>query len=171
MRVNRARKTTMAVGLRARFAAAVALGILLVLTACQGKDQEPAATAPPAPVVRHDTEELAQTFPALGSPMAASWITWGNTTSSSESSRLELNWIDAVVQVTPATMEVLVTEHETEEIGRRPAVQKVLEPDLPAGPFLTGVELNIAFGGDRRSTRVFLDPPRNTVVLQSSLAG
>ncbi len=51
-------------------------------------------------------------------------------------------------------------------------MQKVLEPDVPPGPFLTGIELNIAFGGgDRRSTRVFLDPPRDTVVLQSSLAG
>ncbi|MDZ4264646.1 MAG: hypothetical protein U1D00_02920, partial [Mycobacterium sp.] len=106
-----------------------------------------------------------------GTPVAASWITWDNNRTGSETSRLKLNWIDAVVQVTPATMEVLVTEHESEESGRRPAVQKVLEPELPPGPFLTGVELNIAFGGDRRSTRVFLDPPRNTVVLQSSLAG
>ncbi|MDZ4268531.1 MAG: hypothetical protein U1D00_23045 [Mycobacterium sp.] len=103
--------------------------------------------------------------------MAASWITWDNNRTGSETSRLKLNWIDAVVQVTPATMEVLVAEHESEDVGHRPAVQKVLEPELPPGPFLTGVELHIAFGGDRRSTRVFLDPPRDTVVLQSSLAG
>ncbi|MCV7150578.1 hypothetical protein H7I57_04610 [Mycobacterium pyrenivorans] len=157
--------------MRARFATAVVLAILPVLTACQDQQQEPAGTAPPAPEVRHDTEQLAQTFPALGTPVAASWITWDNTGSGSETSRLRLNWIDAVVQVTPATMEVLVTEHESEESEHRPAVQKVLEPDVPPGPFLTGIELNIAFGGDRRSTRVFLDPPRDTVVLQSSLAG
>ena len=75
---------------------------------------------------------------------------------------------DAVVQVTPATMNVLLTQHESDDTKLRPAVQKVLEPDLPPGPFRTGVELNILFGADRRTSRVFLDPPRNTVVLQSS---
>ena len=145
------------------------LGFLLTLTACQQQQQEPVVTAsPPAMVVRHDVAELVATFPALGTPVSASWITWGNTGDDSEPSTLKLNWIDAVVQVTPATMNAFVTQHESEDTELRPAVQKVLEPDLPPGPFRTGVELNILFGADRRTSRVFLDPPRNTVVLQSS---
>ncbi|GJF14649.1 hypothetical protein NGTWS1803_27950 [Mycolicibacterium cyprinidarum] len=163
MRVNRARKTTVAVGLRARF---VLIGVLLV--ACQSQQQEPDVTAPPPPVVRHDIEPLIQIFPALGTPVSAAWITWGNA---AETSKLQLEWIDAVVRVTPATMNAFVTQHESEDTKQRPAVQKVLEPDVPAGPFQTGVELNMLFGAERRSTRVFLDPPRDTVVLQSSLAG
>ena len=147
------------------------LGILLSLTACQQQQQqEPDVTAPP-PVVRHDIEPLARTFPALGTPESASWIAWDNTGTSAESSRLKLRWIDAVVQVAPETMDSLVKQHESEVTTKRPAVQKVLESDLPPGPFRTGVELNMAFGAERRSTRVFLDPQRDTVVLQSSLAG
>ncbi len=147
------------------------LAILLSLTACQQQQQEPEATAPPPPVVRHDTQPLAATFPALGAPVSASWIAWNNNGTSAESSKLQLEWIDAVVQVTPATMNTLVTQYESEDTGQRPAVQKVLESALPPGPFRTGVELNMAFDAERRSTRVLLDPQRDTVVLQSSLAG
>jgi len=140
-----------------------------MLTGCQQQQQEPVVTAsPPALVVRHDVAELVRTFPALGTPVSASWIMWGNTGGDSEPSTLRLTWIDAVVEVTPATMNAFVTQHESEDTELRPAVQKVLEPDLPPGPFRTGVELNMLFGADRRSSRVFLDPPRNTVVVQSS---
>ena len=164
-RVNRARIPTGTVGWRAQFA----LGIVLTLTSCQPQQQEPVADAPPpALVVRHEVAELVRTFPALGTPVSASWITWGNTGGDSEPSTLKLKWIDAVVQVTPATMNAFVTQHESEDTELRPAVQKVLEPDLPPGPFRTGVELNMLFGADRRSSRVFLDPPQNTVVIQSS---
>jgi hypothetical protein len=89
-----------------RWRNAVALGILLSLTACQ-QQQEPDVTAPP-PVVRHDTEPLARTFPAIGIPVSASWIAWGNAT---EASNLKLRWIDAVVQVAPETMDSLVKQH------------------------------------------------------------
>ena len=168
--MNRARKPTVTVGVRARFASTAA--VVLALTACQGQQQEPDGVASPAPlVVHHDTEPLAQTFPALGTPVSASWITWSPTGSDGQPSRLKLEWLDAVVQVAPETMNLLLTEHESEKSTHRPAVQKVLEPDVPPGPFRTGVELNMAFGAELRSTRVVLDPPRNTVVLQSSLAG
>ena len=156
------------VGGRARFA--VALLVMSALAGCQAQQPaaEPVGTAPPPPVVRHDVAPLAQTFPALGAPVSASWISWRNN---DESSRLKLEWLDAVVQIAPEAMDSLVAEHDAEESGQQPAVQKVLEPDLPPGPFLTGVELNMTFGAERRSTRVFLDPPRDMVVLQSSIAG
>ncbi|NVN52700.1 hypothetical protein HLY00_4409 [Mycolicibacterium hippocampi] len=156
------------VGGRARFS--VALLVMSALAGCQAQQPaaEPVGTAPPPPVVRHDVAPLAQTFPALGAPVAASWISWRNN---DESSRLKLEWLDAVVQIAPEAMDSLVAEHDAEESGQQPAVQKVLEPDLPPGPFLTGVELNMTFGAERRSTRVFLDPPRDMVVLQSSIAG
>ena len=148
---------------------------MLALTACQGQPAsdevdgaEPNVTGP-ALQISHDTAELAKTFPALGTPVSASWIAWDN--SEDQTTKLSLQWIDAVVEVTPETMAGLVDKYSAEDLGHRPAVQKVLEPDLPPGPFLTGVELNIFFGGPRRSTRAFLDPPVNTVVLQSSVAG
>ncbi len=128
----------------------------------------PPDVAAPPPVVRHDIAPLARTFPALGIPVSASWIAWGNA---AEVSKLKLRWIDAVVQVASETMDSLVKQHESEVTTQMPAVQKVLESHLPPGPFRTGVELNMAFGAERRSTRVFLDPQRDAVVLQSSLVG
>ena len=142
------------------------LGILLALTACQQQEQPDVTASRPSPEVRHDTGELAREFPALGDPVSASWIRWDNTTEG-QPSRMKVVWTDAVVQVQPTTMEALVTQHESEDTGQHPAVQKALEPELPPGPFRTGVELNMAFAADRSSTRVFLDQTHSTVVLQS----
>ncbi|MHA0286172.1 hypothetical protein ACXYX3_06915 [Mycobacterium sp. C3-094] len=152
---DRARAATLSVVVRALFVAAC-----LLLTGCQQTSEtaEPSPTRP-AFDVRHDTDELARTFPPLGSPVSASWIRWNNAAGAV--------WIDAVVTVTPPTMDTLLRQHVSEPTTHRPAVQKVLEDDVPPGPFRTGVELNMAFSPGRMSTRVFLDPPRDTVVLQS----
>jgi hypothetical protein len=153
---------------------AAALGLVLLLTACHGQQQEPAAAGPARPPlqVRHDTGELARTFPALGAPVSASWLQWDNTTMTGiepdqNAPTTQVVWIDAVVQVAPSVMKSFVTQHETRETTLRPAVQKPLEAAVPRGPFRSGVEINMLFGGPGVSTRVFLDPPENTVVLQS----
>lgn len=160
---DRARAATHSAVVRARFASV----LLFALTACAHPPPEDAESTATRPVleVRHDTDELARTFPALGAPVSASWIRWDNA---GDASRATAVWIDAVVQVTKPTMNSLLRQHDTEPSTHRPAVQKPLEADVPAGPFRTGVELNMAFSPGRMSTRVFLDPPRDTVVLQSS---
>ena len=156
---KRARTPTFTVGVRALFAS------LMLVTACSREQPATEATPTrPAMEVQHDTAEIARVFPALGEPVAASWIRWDNR---GQDSRATVTWIDAVVQVTPPTMKTLVRQHQSEPSPHRPAVQKVLEADVPAGPFRTGVELNMAFSPGRMSTRVFLDPPRDVVVLQS----
>ncbi|UXA20640.1 hypothetical protein KXD98_06840 [Mycobacterium sp. SMC-4] len=155
----------MAVRLRAR----IALGacVLLALTGCQQQQTDTEDPAPrPALEVRHDTEELARIFPPLGEPLSASWITWDNT-DLADGSAVRVVWTDAVVDIAPETMTDLVEGNYTEESDQRPAVQKVLEPAVPPGPFRTGVDLNIIFGANENSTRVFLDEQTNTVVLQS----
>ena len=156
---NRARTPTFTVGVRALFA------LVLSLAGCS--HQQPAdevTPTRPAMAVRHDTAEIARIFPALGEPAAASWIRWDD---GGQDSRATVTWIDAVVQVTPPTMTALLSHHQSEPSPHRPAVQKVLEAEVPAGPFRTGVELNMAFSPGRMSTRVFLDSPRDVVVLQS----
>ena len=113
------------VGLRAR----VALAILLMLTACQGQQQEPAVTSsPPVLVVRHDVADLVRTFPALGAPVSAAWISWDNTGAEFEPSTLTLQWIDAVVQVTPETMKVLLTQHESDDTSCGPRCRRCSSP-------------------------------------------
>ncbi len=159
---DRARAATHSVVVRARFASV----LLLALTGCAHPSPEQPESTGTRPVmeVRHDTADLERTFPALGAPVSASWIRWDNT---GDASRATATWIDAVVQVTPPTMDSLLRQHDSEPSTHRPAVQKALEADVPPGPFRTGVELNMAFSPGRMSTRVFLDPPRDTVVLQS----
>ncbi|TRW80523.1 hypothetical protein FK535_19480 [Mycolicibacterium sp. 018/SC-01/001] len=152
---NRARAATLSAVARALFVAAL-------LTGCHSAAQEETTgTSPTRPAfdVRHDTDELARLFPALGAPVSASWIRWNNGGAAT--------WTDAVVTVTPSTMNDLLQQHVSEPTTHRPAVQKVLEADVPPGPFRSGVELNMAFSPGSVSTRVFLDPPRDTVVLQS----
>ena len=167
--LNRARATTPVVGVRARFAVLVAAA--LALSACgQAAQQDPETTAAPSPQVRHDTAPLAERFPELGQPESAAWIMWDNSRVA-EGSRVDVVWIDAVAQVSPETMDRLVAQYPTEARGQQPAVQKVLEPELPPGPFRSGVELNMAFGGQGKSTRVFLDEAHDAVVLQSYAMG
>ncbi|WP_111511714.1 hypothetical protein [Mycobacterium kyogaense] len=153
---DRARTTTFSVVVRA-----LSVAVLLLSAGCQSAPQEAPDTTPsrPVPDVRHDVGELARAFPALGTPVSASWIRWGNGGTAV--------WTDAVVRVTPPTMNNILRQHVSEPTTHRPAVQKVLEPEVPPGPFRTGAELNTAFSPGRTSTRVFLDPPRDTVVLQS----
>ncbi|WP_051053573.1 hypothetical protein [Mycolicibacterium chubuense] len=162
--------TTLRGCLRARFAL---VALLLALTACahQQQAQTDATTTRPPLEVRHDTEELSRTFPALGTPVSASWIRWDNSRADEQPPAVKVVWIDAVVQVTPQTMNALLTQHNSEESDQHPAVQKVLESQVPPGPFRTGVELSMAFSQGRTSARVFLDPPRNTVVLQAYTMG
>ncbi|MBX7450583.1 hypothetical protein GR927_21585 [Mycolicibacterium sp. 3033] len=157
--MNRLRTPTLSVVVRALFA-------VLLLAGCHSPAQETPGTTASRPSfdVRHDTDELARIFPALGTAVSASWIRWDNSAATSGAAAV---WMDAVIVVTPASMDALLRQHVSEPTTHRPAVQKVLEPDVPPGPFRTGVELNMAFSPGRMSTRVFLDPPRNTVVLQS----
>ncbi|WP_283615236.1 hypothetical protein [Mycolicibacterium poriferae] len=167
--MNRARTTTPAVGVRARFASVLAAA--LMLSACgQGAQEDSETSTAPALEVRHDTAPLAEMFPLLGEPESASWIMWDNSRVA-EGSRVKVVWIDAVAQVSPQTMDRLVAEHPTEARGQKPAVQAALEPELPPGPFRSGVELNMAFGGEGKSTRVFLDDTHDAVVLQSYTMG
>ena len=167
--VNRARAITPAVGVRARFA--VLLAAILALAACgQPAQQDSETSTAPPPELRHDTAPLAERFPELGEPESASWIMWDNSRVA-EGSRVKVVWIDAVAEVTPETMDRLVAQYPTEARGQQPAVQRVLEPELPPGPFRSGVELNMAFGGQGKSTRVFLDETHDAVVLQSYTMG
>ncbi|MEW5808651.1 MAG: hypothetical protein AB1925_04280 [Actinomycetota bacterium] len=161
---DRARAATFSVGARALFGVTVCVSALAACAQQPAAEPPPSTTTRPAMVVRHDTGELARTFPALGAPVSASWIRWDNA---GEASRATAVWIDAVVTVTRQTMESLLQQHDSEPSTHRPAVQKVLAAEVPPGPFRTGVELNMAFSPGRMSTRVFLDPPRDTVVLQS----
>lgn len=123
---------------------------------------------PPA-MVRHDVQQLIWQFPQLRKPDEAVWVTWNN--SSDPSLAGKVNWIDAVVKLPPAETSRLVAEYHPVATDRQPTVQKILQSELPDGPYLSGPELNNLFSSPTMSTQAFLDRDQNILVLTTTSGG
>ena len=50
-------------------------------------------------------------------------------------------------------------------------VQKILQSELPGGPYLSGPELNNHFSGPGMTTQAFLDRDDNVLVLTTTSGG
>lgn len=141
------------------FAVVLALGV----AAC--------STAPPPPPadtsasIRRDTEPLTKRFPAIGSPVAATWVTWNSASRGVPGPTTY--WLDAVVTLPSQTTSALVTDLQPAAEGKTPAVAEVLRTAVPPGPFLTGMALNSALSTSGWATTAYLDPARNQLVLNA----
>ncbi|MUL46837.1 hypothetical protein FZI85_15620 [Mycobacterium sp. CBMA293] len=128
---------------------------------------------PPVPprMVRHDVQQLIWTFPQLGKPDEAVWVTWSNSADPSLSGNVQ--WIDAVIKLPPAETGRLLAQYHPVADGLQPTVQKILQSELPAGPYLSGPELNKVFSSPTMTSQAYLDRDRNVLVLTatSSLPG
>ncbi|OBK15427.1 hypothetical protein A5635_08560 [Mycobacterium asiaticum] len=149
--------------MRRRFRLVVAILGALLATSCQtpsrpGRaDENTPATTPLE--IRHDLDPLTSRFPLIGHPLSASWVTWNNA--SGRSPGPTTYWIDAVITLEPSTTTALVSQYQATDHGLRPAVQAILQSDVPAGPFLTGTALDDAFGA-----AVYLDQHDNQLVIK-----
>ncbi|MHA7665387.1 hypothetical protein [Mycolicibacterium sp. HS_4_1] len=126
---------------------------------------------PPIPpqMVRHDVQQLIWQFPQLRKPDEAVWVTWNNSGDPSQAGKV--NWIDAVVKLSPAETSRLLAEYHPVATDRQPTVQKVLQSELPDGPYLSGPELNKLFSSPTMSTQAFLDRDHNILVLTTTSGG
>lgn len=132
-----------------------------LLTGCQGADE----AAVPAPTeIRHDLGPLTTRFPALGSPLSASWVTWNSATDGLAAPTTY--WIDAVVTLEPATA-ALLTAYQPIEEGKRPTVQGVLESELPEGPFLTSAALDETLSSSGRRSAAYLTRTGSQLVISA----
>ena len=131
----------------------------------------PAVKGPPVPpeMVRHDVQQLVWQFPQLRKPDEAVWVTWNNSGDPSLAGKV--NWIDAVVKLSPAETTRLLAEYHPSATDRQPTVQKILQSELPGGPYLSGPELNNHFSGPGISTQAFLDRDDNVLVLTTTSGG
>nr|WP_313774714.1 hypothetical protein [Mycobacterium sp.] len=138
-----------------------------VATGCSGAPEQPApdVSAPPAEVHR-DIAGLAKEFPGIGAPESVVWLQWDDPAAGD--AETGVSWTDAVVRLTPTVAEAMVAQFEPTDTGRAPRVQDVLQPEVPKGPFLTGVLLDTGFSSDSTSTYAFLDRERATLVLQAT---
>ncbi|TLH58337.1 hypothetical protein C1S80_20235 [Mycolicibacterium aubagnense] len=126
---------------------------------------------PPIPpvMVRHDVQQLIWQYPQLPKPEEAVWVTWNNSGDPSLAGKV--SWIDAVVKLSPAETAQLVADYHPVDTDRQPTVQKILQSELPDGPYLSGPELNKLFSTPTMSTQAFLDRDQNILVLTTTSGG
>jgi hypothetical protein len=113
--------------------------------------------------VRHDLEPLTKRFPALGTPDAASWVS--GTMGASDVPGPSTYWIDAIVELNPATATQLSAKYKPIPTTARPEVWNTLTPMLPGGGYLTSDALDEAFASARIRAKVFLAEQASVMVL------
>lgn len=104
--------------------------------------------------VRHDPEPLIKRFPALGKPVATSWVS--GTMGDPDIPGPSTYWLDSVVELTPEAAAELKSRYQPAPTTERPDVWDTLTPTLPAGGYLMGKELNRAFTSTRVVAKAFL---------------
>lgn len=131
----------------------------------------PTVKGPPAPpeFVRRDVKQLLWQFPQLHKADEAAWVTWNNSGDPSMAGKT--NWIDAVVKLSAVETSRLLTEYHPVPTDRQPTVQRILQSELPDGPYLSGPELNKHFSSPGVSAQAFLDRDRNVLVLTTTSGG
>ncbi len=145
----------------AALGAAVAIG-------CSAPSQEVAApeSPPPPTEVHRDIPGLVTVFPGIGAPVSVAWLQWGDPAAADADATVRFT--DAVVTLSPAVADAMVTQFEPTDTGRAPKVQDALSAEVPPGPFLTGELLDAGFSSDSTSTYAFLDRATATLVLQAT---
>ncbi len=123
-------------------------------TSAQKRDANP---------VRHDLEPLTKRFPALGSPVSASWVS-GNM-GDPDVPGPSLYWIDAIVELTPETARQLAEKFSPAPTSVQPDVWTTLADALPQGQFRASDALDMAFTSNQVKAKVFLAENAPIVVI------
>lgn len=115
---------------------------------------------------RTDLEPLTDRFPALGSPVSATW--YSGTLGRDEAPGPSSYWIDAVVHLSQEQTGELVQRHDPRASDGGPDVVDDLRADLPTAPLLASEELDRAFSTTGFVSRVWLDPGSGRLVLSAT---
>ena len=118
---------------------------------------------------RHDLAPLTKRFSRLGEPVAATW--YSGTLGSDRAPGPTSYWIDAVVELEPATVKELVAQFSPEPVDTTPDVVDDLEPALPAGELIGSKQLSEAFSSAGFSTTAWLDVTGRRLVLTAKGQG
>ena len=115
--------------------------------------------------VRTDLDPLTERFSALGTPVAATWLS--GTVGDEDVPGPTTYWIDAVVQLDPAVAQSLAEESAPQETTEVPDVVADLTSALPDGPLLAGPGLDAQFAESGFTATAYLDLDDATLVLVS----
>ncbi|MFB8282853.1 hypothetical protein [Nocardia colli] len=121
--------------------------------------------------VRSDPETLIKYFPLIGHPTSVSWIGWNN---SSGVPGPTIYWVDAVVELDPATAAELRSRYAPTETVAAPTLKDGLRQAVPAATYVTGPQFDAALGGSVEwggTARGYLHPDRPLLVFQASAGG
>ncbi|WP_135232709.1 hypothetical protein [Nocardia sp. CS682] len=158
-----------------RVSAAAALGAaVLAVLGCTSpfSDSVPQErTSQVSDPVRSDPETLMKYFPLIGRPASVSWIDWDN---SSGAPGPTIYWVDAVVELEPATAAELRGRYAPAEPVAAPTLKDGLQQVVPAGTYVTGPEFDAALGGSTEwggSARGYLHSDRPLLIFQASAGG
>jgi hypothetical protein len=121
-----------------------------------------AAKSEPNPV-RNDLEPLTKRFPALGTPVAALWVS--GEMGDSRVPGPSTYWLDSVIELTPDTAATLVDKYQPAPTTEQPDVWKTLTNALPGSSYLTSDALDGAFSSARLNARAYLAVGSPVVVI------
>lgn len=116
--------------------------------------------------VRHELEPLTKRFPAFGSPVSASWVS--GDMGDSRVPGPSLYWIDAIVEVSPATANGLKTTYLPVPTSNVPDVWETLRGNLPQGGYLASDQLDQAFRSTKINAHAYLAVGAPVVVITAS---
>ncbi|MFI6999944.1 hypothetical protein [Nocardia sp. NPDC050175] len=163
----------MMVPARALVTAAVSVAVL-ALVGCTSPLSDPAhqeRTSQVSDAVRSDPETLMKYFPLIGHPTSVSWIGWNN---SSGVPGPTIYWVDAVVELEPATAADLRSRYAPAESVAAPTLKAGLQQAVPAATYATGPAFDAALGGSAEwggTARGYLHPDRPLLIFQASAGG
>lgn len=160
-------------GSRSPAIALVAFAVSISLAGCSGSDENARATTESAAQpkeIRHDLVPLTHRFPAIGDPIQATWMsgTFGEPSDGRATAPgPSVYWIEAIIELQSATADVLRAEYSPTTTAARPDLDENLQPDVPAGPFLTSTALDTALSNNDWHSTAYLHSDSNTLVLKS----
>lgn len=152
------------------------LFLTLVVSACSPSSGSPQSTdnAPTGDTtpnqIRHDLAPLTNRFPAIGKPISAAWMS--GTVGVQSDSRVtvpgpSVYWIEAIIKLEPTTADTLRLKYAPAATGQGPSLNKSLQPDVPAGTFLTSPAIDSALSNNDWRSTAYLHSGSNTLVMRS----
>lgn len=120
--------------------------------------------------IRHDLEPLTKRFPAIGEPISATWMSGTLGTQSDSRATVpgpSVYWIEAIIKLEPTTADTLRLKYAPKALGEGPSLNQSLQPDVPAGPFLTSRALDTALSNNDWRSTAYLHSSSNTLVMRS----
>ncbi|WP_133055496.1 hypothetical protein [Mycolicibacter terrae] len=115
--------------------------------------------------IRHDLEPLTKRFPALGSPVAVSWVSgdMGDQRVPGPSTY----WLDSIVELKSTTVADLKARYHPAPTTVPPDVWETLAGALPAGGYLTSSALDEAFSSTKIRSKAFLAEQAPVLVISA----